>query len=79
MRDINRIDKFCKELADIWKENCPDWRFGQLMVNVLNSMPKDPFFPEEDEMIAFFKDFFALYIFHDIIMNKYKKYFVRYF
>ena len=22
-------------------------------------MPKDPFFPEEDEMLQFFKDFFA--------------------
>ena len=46
MRKVERIDKFCNELAKIWKENCPDWRFGQLMVNVLNSMPKDPFFPE---------------------------------
>lgn len=59
MRDINRIDKFCKELAEIWKTNAPDWRFGQLMVNVLNSMPKDPFFPEEDEMLQFFKDYFS--------------------
>lgn len=59
MRDIDRIDKFCKELAEIWKTNVPDWRFGQLMVNVLNSMPKDPFFPEEDEMLQFFKDYFS--------------------
>ena len=59
MRKVERIDTFCNELAKVWKENCPDWRFGQLMVNVLNSMPKDPFFPEEDEMLQFFKDFFA--------------------
>jgi len=59
MRDINRIDTFCTELAEIWKTNAPDWRFGQLMVNVLNSMPKDPFFPEEDEMLQFFKDYFS--------------------
>lgn len=59
MRNPDRIDKFCNELAKIWKENCPDWRFGQLMVNVLNSMPNDPFFPEEDEMLQFFKDFFS--------------------
>lgn len=58
MRKIERIDEFCNELAKIWKENCPDWRFGQLMVNVLNSMPKDPFFPEEDEMLQYFKNFF---------------------
>ena len=30
------------------------------MVNVLNSMPKDPFFPEEDEMLEFFKNYFAV-------------------
>lgn len=59
MRKIERIDKFCKELAEIWKTNVPDWRFGQLMVNVLNSMPKDPFFPEEDEMLEYFKNYFA--------------------
>ena len=35
MRKVERIDTFCNELAKIWKENCPDWRFGQLMVNVL--------------------------------------------
>ncbi len=27
MRDPNRIDKFCNELAAIWKSNAPDWRF----------------------------------------------------
>lgn len=26
MRDINRIDKFCNELAKYWKQ-VPDWRF----------------------------------------------------
>jgi hypothetical protein len=59
MRKVERIDKFCNELAKIWKENCPDWRFGQLMCNVLNSMTKDPFFPEEDEMLEYFKNYFA--------------------
>lgn len=58
MRNPDRIDKFCNELAKIWKENVPDWRFGQLMVNVLNSMEKDPFFPEEDEMIEYFENYF---------------------
>lgn len=58
MRKIERIDVFCNELAKIWKEKCPDWRFGQLMVNVLNSLPRDPFFFEEDEMLEEFKKFF---------------------
>lgn len=58
MRKIERIDIFCNELAKLWKEKCPDWRFGQLMSNVLNSLPRDPFFYEEDEMLEAFKKFF---------------------
>lgn len=38
MRDPNRIYKFCNELANIWVTKCPDWRFGQLMMNVLGKM-----------------------------------------
>lgn len=59
MRDVNRIDEFCKFLAQVWKDNCPDWRFGQLMVNVLNTCPIDPFFMEEDAMQEHFEKFFS--------------------
>lgn len=59
MRDPKRIDKFCNELATIWKE-VPDWRFGQLMVNVLSTCNRDPFFYEEDEMMELFKDYFGI-------------------
>ena len=48
MRDKKRIKEFCNDLADIWENNCPDWRFGQLMSNVLVTMAtegRDPFFP----------------------------------
>lgn len=58
MRNPNRIDDFCKELAKIWKTNVPDWRFGQLICNVFGTMDFDPFFPEEDKMIEFFKKYF---------------------
>lgn len=58
MRDIERIDKFCNQLAEIWKTNCPDWRFGQLIMNVFSSFDIDPFFPEEDQMIQKFEKFF---------------------
>lgn len=58
MRKIERIEPFMKELTKIWKEKCPDWRFGQLMSNVLNSFDIDPFFIEEDEMLERFKKYF---------------------
>ena len=59
MRDINRIDTFCTELAKYWKR-VPDWRFGQLLCNVLGSELKgrDMFFVEEDMMLGFFEHFF---------------------
>ena len=50
MRDKKRIRAFCNRLADAW-EQWPDLRFGQLMVNVFGSMERDPFFPEDAEMI----------------------------
>ena len=61
MRDIKRIRKFCNELSDIWEENTVDWRFGQLICNVFGQMAaegRDPFFPEEDEMIKYFRNYF---------------------
>ena len=63
MRDKKRIYKFCNELAAIWETKAPDWRFGQMMMNVLGKMQsggRDPFFPEEDEMIEFLRKFFAM-------------------
>lgn len=50
MRDKKRIRAFCNRLAEAW-EHCPDLRFGQFMMNVFGRMGKDPFFPEDDEMI----------------------------
>lgn len=58
MRDPNRIDSFCKKLAQYWK-NVPDWRFGQLISNVYGaSGVRDPFFAEEDETLELFEKFF---------------------
>lgn len=57
MRDRKRIKLFLERLEAVWNK-VPDWRFGQLMCNVFNSMERDPFFPEEDEMIEYFEKYF---------------------
>lgn len=59
-RDINRIEPFMKELTNIWKEKCPNWRFGQLIENVLNSFETDPWFMEENEMLERIKKYFNI-------------------
>lgn len=60
MRDPSRIRKFCNQLAEIWESQCSDWRFGQLICNVFGSMEIDPFYPEEDKMIDYFKKYFKI-------------------
>ena len=57
MRDPKRIRKFCDQLAEIWESQCPDWRFGQLFMNVLT---RDPFYMEDDEMMETIKKYFHL-------------------
>ena len=62
MRDPNRIDKFCDELKTIWHQ-VPDWRFGQLMENMLSvrlqavQNPNGFFYTEDEELFAFFKSY----------------------
>ena len=48
------------ELAKIWKENCPDWRFGQLMYNFQATMARegrDIFFMEEAEFVQRLREY----------------------
>jgi len=57
MRKVERIPTFLNELQKYW-EKVPDWRFGQLMVNILGTCERDPFFYEENEMLEVFEKFF---------------------
>ena len=61
MRDKNRLYKFYDELREIHMTHFPDWRFGQMIINVLADWQakagRDIFFPEDDEMIQIFKDY----------------------
>jgi len=61
MRDKYRLFKFYEELREIHMKYFPDWRFGQMISNVLVDWRfktgRDIFFPEEDEMIQIFKDY----------------------
>ena len=57
MRDKDRIRPFLNKLGDYW-EKVPDWRFGQLIVNVLGTCNRDPFFYEDDDMMEVFEKFF---------------------
>lgn len=52
MRNPERIDKVIDAVRAAWK-TVPDWRLGQLIVNVSRSAGKsDPFFLEDDDLLA---------------------------
>lgn len=57
MRDPARIERFLRRLATLWHK-VPDWRFGQLISNVLGSYHGDIFFPEDEDMIEFMENWF---------------------
>lgn len=59
MRDPERIEKFCADLAEVWK-NVPDWRFGQLIMNVFGFEGRpDVFYAEDDRILKHFQDYFT--------------------
>ena len=61
MRNPERIDAYCDRLKELWHK-VPDWRFGQLMCNLLGQYTSDtgnvPFFPEDEELFGFFDKYF---------------------
>ena len=61
MRNPKRLDKFYFEKCRLHKKYLPDWRVGQFDVNFygwLSAVKQiDPFFPEEDRMIDYLKEY----------------------
>lgn len=60
-RDPEKLDSFYTQLCEIHKKSFPDWRFGQLCSNffgwLASKKKMDLFFPEEDEMIEYIKEY----------------------
>ena len=51
MRNPDRIEPCCERLAQIWKK-VPDWRLGQLLLNLFSEMEDaDIFFMEDDKLL----------------------------
>lgn len=48
MRDINRIDDYCAQLAEMWKR-LPDWRFTQLLTNYARENGGISFYMEDED------------------------------
>lgn len=61
MRDPGRIIPFAELLGELWKENVPDARFGQLITNYIawheQEYDQDIFYLEEPDLLIKFKEF----------------------
>lgn len=61
MRDPKRLNNFYRELCDIHQTSFPDFRFGQFCSVFFGWLAteknRDLFFPEEDEMIDYLKEY----------------------
>lgn len=59
MRDPERIDKICNELASLWKSNVPDWRLMQLICNLQSATGSDLFYIEDEDFIKQVEEYFT--------------------
>lgn len=63
MRDVKRIEPFCKKLQKFWETRIPDWRFGQFMCNFLGwvyeKTKTDVFFLEDDVMEKYLDEYLS--------------------
>ena len=51
MRNPERIEKVVDAVRDAWKQ-VPEWRLGQLIVNISRAAGySDPFFMEDDRLL----------------------------
>ena len=57
MRDPNRIYNICFQIAKVWHDNVPDWRFTQLFVNLMSYMQSDCFYMEDEDFIMKLEEF----------------------
>ena len=61
IRDPEKLDSFYTQLCEIHKRSFPDMRPGQFLLNALgyinNTLHRDPFFSESDELIELFKQY----------------------
>ena len=56
-RNPNRLYPFYDELRRIHMTYVPDWRFGQMMVNIFGT--QDIFYLEEDDVLKRVKQYFG--------------------
>ena len=57
MRDPNRIYAIWFQIAKVWHDNVPDWRFTQLFANFMSHMQSDCFYMEDEDFIMKLEEF----------------------
>lgn len=67
-RDLKRIEDFCETLKEVWSK-VPNWRFGQLVSNIVKSAEMTPqtfFYIEDDKMKEILEQIISSYTKYDV-------------
>lgn len=74
MRDADRLDPLYEYLKEVHKQNFPDWRFWQFIVNFQRWYGMDPFYIEDENVYKKMDKFISAMKVHDkFISNKIEK------
>lgn len=57
MRNPNRIPVLLAEITILWINNCPDWRFMQLINNFMEWKKSDCFYMEDENFLEELKTY----------------------
>lgn len=57
MRSEDRIEPFLKRFAEDWKKN-PDYRFTQLIVNLMQAAGNDFYYTEDEKFIKLLEKYY---------------------
>lgn len=70
MRDADRLDQLYEFLKQVHKQNFPDWRFWQFIVNFERWYGIDPFYIEDDKVYDKIENFVSAMKVHDKFISK---------
>lgn len=59
MRNIHK-KIFLEKLGEVWEEQCPNWRFGQMICNLQDAANNDLFYYSEEDFERLVNEYFEL-------------------
>lgn len=58
MRNPDRLVPFYDRVEKLHRTFCPDWRVGQLLMNFISWLGRDPYYMEDEELLKKIDEYF---------------------